>query len=215
MPWLSGLQAKLKSSHNVANEGTIEIQRKSISIKIANRYKNAVMDDCSEPLKEYCLRWLQTPQEIPAPLIMGAAGVGKTYILNALYEILNKKDYLSEDTGVTLVNATNLICDIKNGIANNQSNNIIDNYKKTKILMIDDIGADRITDYTKELVYIILDYRYNWCLPTPMTTNYQLSELRNLLGERITSRIIGMTKQFVISGKDRRLSKLKEERSVK
>jgi DNA replication protein DnaC len=56
------------------------------------------------------------------------------------------------------------------------------------LLVMDDIGSGKITDYSAEQTFILINRRYNNMLSTIITSN-SLDELKTFLGERSLSRI--------------------------
>lgn len=94
---------------------------------------------------------------------------------------------------------------------------IVDKYSNTPLLVLDDLGAEKTTDFSLQTLYIILNRRYNEQLQTIITSNLTLDEVKDRLGDRIASRIAGMCSVLKIVGKDRRLvnkQKGKEEKEV-
>ena len=75
---------------------------------------------------------------------------------------------------------------------------------KVELLVLDDIAVRHATDaYLNELLDII-NSRINNELSTIYTSNCSISELSDLLGERIASRIEGSTNIFPLKGNDKR-----------
>jgi DNA replication protein DnaC len=72
------------------------------------------------------------------------------------------------------------------------------------LLIIDDLGAAKSSAFTEEINYRLVNHRYNQALPTLLTTNLPIAELRAHLGERVTSRLTQMTDRVVLDGTDRR-----------
>jgi len=73
------------------------------------------------------------------------------------------------------------------------------------LLFLDDLGAEKMSEWVAEQFYLILNFRYEAKLPTIITSNYSLGELSERLGDRIASRIAEMCDVVKIDGKDRRL----------
>lgn len=73
------------------------------------------------------------------------------------------------------------------------------------ILLLDDLGAEKTTDFVKQTLYIILSEREKWDRPTMITTNYLLSEIAEMFDARIASRLKGGT-VLEFTGKDWRIS---------
>lgn len=54
----------------------------------------------------------------------------------------------------------------------------LDNISKPDLLIVDDLGAERGTDYAAERVHALIDYRISAGKPLIITTNLELSEMR-------------------------------------
>ncbi|MGG1757747.1 DNA replication protein [Bacillus velezensis] len=82
--------------------------------------------------------------------------------------------------------------------------------KKTELVVLDDIATrgSRISEAYEDELYEILDYRSTNGLTTIFTSNVSLEELSKCLGDRIASRIAGMTVKLGFTGKDNRLDSL-------
>ncbi|MEO3765408.1 ATP-binding protein [Streptomyces sp. B5E4] len=72
------------------------------------------------------------------------------------------------------------------------------------LLLLDDLGAAKSSEWTEELVYRLINHRYEYLRPTVVTTNLPIRELRTKLGDRVTSRLAQMTRQLTLTGPDRR-----------
>ena len=70
-------------------------------------------------------------------------------------------------------------------------------------LIIDDLGAERMTDYSKNFIYIIINYRESNSLQTIITSNYSIKQLDYMIDKRISSRIAGMCDIFELNGDKR------------
>lgn len=75
------------------------------------------------------------------------------------------------------------------------------------LLIIDDLGAARATEWTEEITYRLINRRYNHLLPTLITTNLRISDLRAHLGDRVASRLAQMTTRVEFEPVDRRRSR--------
>jgi DNA replication protein DnaC len=77
----------------------------------------------------------------------------------------------------------------------------------TPLLILDDLGTAKETEWTGEILYRVVNHRYNQELPTVITTNHEPGRLPALVGDRIASRLIQMTARVPMTGDDRRLSR--------
>lgn len=73
-----------------------------------------------------------------------------------------------------------------------------------KYLIIDDLGAEKPTEYVRQATYYIINHREMHCLPTFITTNFSLDFLDENIDSRIASRICGMCDIKQIIAEDRR-----------
>lgn len=77
--------------------------------------------------------------------------------------------------------------------------------KKCKLLIIDDIGAERVTEWVRERIVSIINTRSANGLCTIYTSNLSLKGLTDKLGDdRISSRIKGSVREINLLGKDNR-----------
>lgn len=76
------------------------------------------------------------------------------------------------------------------------------------ILAIDDLGAEKLTEYVRQIIYFIINEREQQELLTLITSNFSLEEIDELIDPRISSRIAGMCEILDFRGSDRRLKQL-------
>lgn len=76
--------------------------------------------------------------------------------------------------------------------------------KEADVLVLDELGLSRNTDWENKKLYSILDSRYERRLPTIITTNLNLEDFQHLEYGRIHSRILEMCRIIKIEGTDYR-----------
>ena len=79
--------------------------------------------------------------------------------------------------------------------------------KECKLLIIDDIGSERVTEWVRERMVSIINTRVSNNLATIYTSNLSPEELKADLGDRIASRVLGSSQVVEISGGDWRMEK--------
>ncbi|MGW3557690.1 ATP-binding protein [Streptomyces sp. NPDC000963] len=72
------------------------------------------------------------------------------------------------------------------------------------LLIIDDLGAAKASEWTEEITYRLINRRYNLMLPTLITTNLTIRDLRAHVGDRVASRLRQMTTRVEFDEVDRR-----------
>jgi DNA replication protein DnaC len=141
----------------------------------------------------------------------GAVGTGKTHICYAI-----KKHYEIPSNGASigrylrLWNVVDLIHEIRSDFdrdpySKRRPEEDLTDPQNRHILILDDIGAEKATDFVAETLYRIVNYRYIHQLPTIFTSNCSLQELADKIGERSTSRIVEMCDIIELTGGDRRI----------
>ncbi|OEF95995.1 ATP-binding protein [Desulfuribacillus alkaliarsenatis] len=131
-------------------------------------------------------------------LFVGKTGRGKTYLAASIAnEILDRKP----DIGLLFVVVPDLLNEIRSTYDNKNNTHsefdIIDTARNADILILDDLGAHNYSDWVKDKLYSIIDYRLQEQLPTVITTNLlDPPSMDQVLGERITSRIFQLCRVY-------------------
>ncbi|MBP1544347.1 MAG: ATP-binding protein [Oscillospiraceae bacterium] len=113
-------------------------------------------------------------------LLFGDVGTGKTYSAACIANAL-----LSQGRSVIM---TSLVTLIESG-----TNDVLSRLNSIDLLILDDLGAERSTDYALERVYSIVDGRYRSNKPVIYTTNLSLEELKHPVDiryQRIYDRVL-------------------------
>ena len=84
---------------------------------------------------------------------------------------------------------------------------------RADLLILDDAGAEKWTEWTEPTLYTIIDERYSYCKPLIITTNSTLDELESKIGERAMDRVLEMCEIVENTGKSYR--KMKAEGLIK
>jgi DNA replication protein DnaC len=91
---------------------------------------------------------------------------------------------------------------------------VLQKYLSIPILIVDDLGAEKITDWTRDRMFFLLDKRlYDTKKQTIITSNHRIGELAAVLDDRLASRIAETCTVFRLEGADKRIKNmnLKEE----
>ena len=139
-------------------------------------------------------------------LFYGETGTGKSFASGCILNALLEKGYRCCMTSF-LIEINKL-----NGMFEGKQEHI-DRLAGYDLLVIDDLGAERNTEYAKEIVYNIINARANSGKPTIITTNYSAARFNAPETEqekRIFSRICEMCVFIKVEGEDARKAKMKE-----
>jgi DNA replication protein DnaC len=173
-----------------------------IASTIPIRYKNTKYEDVPKNIQEMFESMKESRKGI---FIHGKVGTGKTHIAYALHRSAIKSGLHSK-----FRNTVELFKDMRDEISR-------DMYSKTRptedlmnyegVLILDDLGVEKATDFVVESLYLIINKRYNEVRPIILTSNFNLDELANRVGDRIPSRIVEMCHIVELGGEDKRLQK--------
>ena len=119
--------------------------------------------------------------------------------------ILTKEDFLSKKEELEKILNTAGQPFTYLGTTGGDVLSINDKIKTENILLLDDLGAEKQTDWVLEILYRLINYRYEQMLPTFFSSNYSLQELSEKIGDRVVSRIVEKCDIVKIEGEDRRL----------
>lgn len=171
----------------------------------------ATDDKSNEKISNVALNYVENFRKMRADgkglLFFGTVGTGKTFIAAAIANALIDKGY-----NCLVTNFSRLVNTITGMYAGKQE--YIDSLNKFDLLIIDDLAAERDTEYMNEVVQTIIDNRYRAGLPLIVTTNLTSEELKNpadVKKQRTYSRLLEMTIPLEVSGSDRRKEKLKHD----
>lgn len=146
--------------------------------------------------------------------LFGGVGSGKTYIVSALVnELCNKRiealtEYEKEEAiynRITAITPARLISCIELLESLKSDSEVIKKYKTAKLLVIDDFGAARITEWVDEKLFELVDFRYTNELPIIFTTNITPSELKEKLDKRTIDRLNEMCNFVPVTAPSQRL----------
>jgi len=132
--------------------------------------------------------------------IYGTTGTGKTHLAVALlnkYGNYNPSQYRFENIPNLLNQLQNLVNEDENYIT------LLNNTQRYKTLILDDLGAGKISDFRKEIIYNIISGRIFEENQTIITTNMNLEQIKNVYDERLSSRLSGYV-EIKMSGSDYR-----------
>lgn len=134
--------------------------------------------------------------------LVGNYGCGKTHLTAAIIHRLAERGI-----GGVFVVVPELLRAIRRGFnqANEDSDRLVKLTEEAPLLVLDDLGAEKPSDWVREQLYVIINRRYENMLPTIITTNCSMQELVDRIGQRTVSRIIEMTTPYKITASDYRL----------
>lgn len=160
----------------------------------------------SAAMKKYADNFKDMEQKGQGLLLFGTVGTGKTFYAACIANAL-----IDEGYHVLMTNFARLTNQIQGMFEGKQQ--YIDSLNKYALLVIDDLGAERKSEYMQEMVFNIIDSRYRSGLPFIITTNLTAEEIKNpheIGFQRIYDRIIERCMPIEMSGTSRRRENVKD-----
>lgn len=139
-------------------------------------------------------------------LFWGTVGTGKSYAAACIAnELLNRK------TPVVMTSFVKVLQVIQDNTENETE--FVNWLCAARLLIIDDLGTERNTDYALEKVYNVIDSRYRTGKPLILTTNLNLQDMQmtqDIRYQRIYDRIFEMCHPVMVNGTSWRINQAKE-----
>lgn len=132
-------------------------------------------------------------------LFVGSTGTGKTHLAAAV-----ANNFVEKSIQARFGTFQNHLDEIKKEFDQSGQKHYLDDIKGVPLLVIDDLGKERKTDWTQSILYDIVNYRYEHLLPTIITTNLTTDELANHCESAVWSRLNEMCDTIVMQGADYR-----------
>lgn len=160
----------------------------------------------SDAMKRYAEQFRDFKKESKGLLLYGPTGTGKTYFAACIANFL-----IDKDVPVLMTNFNRLTNQIQGKFEGKQE--FIDSLNRYSLLIIDDLGIERGTEFMQEQVYAIIDGRYRSGLPLIITTNLTAEELKKpqeIGKSRIYDRILEHCHPIEVKGGSRRRQHLRD-----
>ena len=137
--------------------------------------------------KRYVQHWEELRKNATGLLLWGDVGTGKSFIAGCIANAL-----LDKGVPVIMTNFARLLNKLTDMYAGDR-NAYIDSFKRYPLMIIDDLGVERNSEFAREQVFSVIDSRYRSELPMIVTTNLTLKELQHpedLSRSRIYDRVL-------------------------
>lgn len=147
--------------------------------------------------KKYCIEFSKMYERNQGLLFWGTVGTGKSYTAACIANYL-----LEANTSVIMTSFVRILQEMQD-FDREREESFTNKLNSVKLLIIDDLGAERSTDYALEKVYGIIDNRYRAKKPLILTTNLtlqQMQEATDIRYARIYDRIFEMCYPMEFSG---------------
>jgi DNA replication protein DnaC len=162
----------------------------------------------AEKVENYLKSWEENREFGKGLYFCGGVGTGKTHLAVAVMnELMQRKRVPS-----LFVTVPEFLDNLREAymIPGRDLDEWMDTVKNADLLVLDDLGSERPTEWVRERLFVIVNHRYREALPTLFTSNIGPRDLATQLGERTASRIIAMCDWISLEGEDYRESIVRE-----
>ena len=149
--------------------------------------------------KAYVDHWPEVFKKNIGLLLFGDVGTGKSFLAGRIANAL-----LDQGVPVLMTNFPTILARLC-GTFGEDRTDFLDSLGDYDLLIIDDLGAERNTEYALEQMFSIIDSRYRCNKPLIVTTNLKLDELKHppdLAHARIYDRILERCAPILFAGKN-------------
>ncbi len=213
----------VKTEEQIAKEDKVKFMDRIIINHIPNSMKfnslaNIKIEESMDEQYQITLlklnRFLANPQSNDGFYLYGGVGSGKTYLMAALINDLAKSGYR-----VGFVNMVRFLQELRNSFTtDDRFATLMYQAKTVDYLVLDDIGAEVVSDWSLRILIEILDERMNNNLSTHFTTNFATQPLFNyytrsqssfdeINAKRIMDRIGYLSTPYMINRESQRVNR--------
>lgn len=132
--------------------------------------------------------------------LYGPPGTGKTHMATAICSALIRRHSVQP----LYQSATELSRKIASRIEDKTLTDPFQAPLEAELLVIDDFGAEKVTEYSISLFAELIDYRYRCGMPTLFTSNLDINSLEAIYGGRVADRIHDTCQILHCDGRSRR-----------
>lgn len=191
-----------------------EAQRREVNPDLGRRFSEKTFDNFDYRLNKKAYEDAKTYADMPdlfntsrnSRIIIGGVGTGKTHLASAIMD-----RFWQREIPVMFATWETHLQRLRDEIDNTSCKSYLENMKSVKVLVIDDIGREKRTEWTVSMLYSVINYRYEHMLPTIITTNLTSddpevadSAFFNWVGNDVSSRLWEMASSIRTHGEDYR-----------
>jgi DNA replication protein DnaC len=194
-------------------QGDLRKRERIASASIPKRYAHCTLDtfrddstvlrNAKKRVQEFVYLWPNTN----GLLLMGGCGAGKTHLaVAALLEAINS----GKPGRMLFSNFQDLIQEIQASFDSDEvpsKSQLLRPLLEADLLVLDELGSQKPTNFVQDILYYVINSRYNAELTTIFTTNYpehasdaKEETLEQRIGTRLRSRLAEMAERVELAG---------------
>ena len=144
-------------------------------------------------------QWLHASDPSEGFMLTGRVGSGKTHLIRGVAH------HLRTHYHTVLYTTVPYLVEHLRGPTGVDMDAVFKAMTRADVVVWDDLGAEKPTDWALDRLYLLLDARYEVEKPILVTSNWAPSQLEERLGARIVSRLMEMGPVWEVPGIDYRV----------
>ncbi len=158
----------------------------------------------------FVARVMEDAKQAPSLFISGKTGLGKTFLCSAICHALSENGIVSLYTTYSdLINSVKASFD-----AFSSGEDLMTLAREVPVLILDDLGAEYVTEFSVRCLFDIVNHRRNERLPLVISSNLSLADVATRYDDRIASRLLEICLPVRIYGRDIRGRMLRRKRGL-
>ena len=204
-------QQERETAEKAQSELFQRVRRNTANANIPTHYGNTKLEMLDEANRNFAVRYLadfyENSGDTIGLLLYGDVGTGKSFLASCL-----ANDMLSKGYSVRWLSAMQIV---EQGAfySDEDYRRYVDDIIRPDVLIIDDLGAERGTEFAMERVFSLVDTRVSSDKPLIVTTNVDINAMgqcSDLRRKRTFDRVLSATFPYVMRGVSRRMRSARE-----
>lgn len=185
---------------NLAEHLTAQAEA-TLDLLLPRRFRQADVDH--PQVRNWVRGYLTDPKACPGLLLLGPVGTGKSHTaFGALRRVALECAKRCRRITYALTSHPEFNAAMRPQ-PDDRHLRTLEDFQTVDLLVFDDLGAGKSSDWTEDTLYRLVDTRWARQLPTIVTTNLDANALRDGVDERVVSRL-STNVQVALKGTDRR-----------
>jgi DNA replication protein DnaC len=143
-------------------------------------------------------------------MFIGDVGTGKTRLAASIVRAL-----VEREAAAVFQSVPSLLTRIRGsyGQSGERESQLLEALMDADLVVLDDIGVEKVTDWVLDRLYVIIDSRYLRRAPVIVTSNLMPDDLADRIGQRLVDRLVEMCKPIRFQGESERRRRAQERRA--
>lgn len=146
--------------------------------------KDAWQAQAKAKVKNYIDNLEQYADQGRSLIFLGNVGTGKTHLAVSLL-----KAFLQKGGSGVFLSVSDLILDIRDSWGKGSAREKIELYASADLLVLDEVGVQAGTENERQILFSIINRRYNEVKPTVLISNLNIQGFKDFVGKRIFDRL--------------------------